>query len=169
MGDLIDTIQIPGFELNLPNGSFIDARDEFSPSILISVLDPLGNDIVNLTSYPKQVVPLESVQEDSEPYLLNCPNPFGESGNELTNIVYYLKEQSSVSFYIYTLTGKFVWSEKYLETEPEGLAGLHDLGRGSVVWDGRNNNGYRVLNGVYILVMKTGYGDVAKTKIAVVK
>ena len=37
------------------------------------------------------------------------------------------------------------------------------------IWDGRNNMGRHVLNGVYIAYMETDYGERAMTKIAYVK
>ena len=38
-----------------------------------------------------------------------------------------------------------------------------------IVWNGENLDGQTVLNGVYIAFIKTGYGESALTKVAVVK
>ena len=81
----------------------------------------------------------------------------------------YLKENTNVHFRIFTLTGALVWSASFSESDPQGMKGLHSSEYNGVVWDGRNDDGRMVLNGVYILVMDTGYGDIGKTKIAVVK
>jgi len=169
LGNISETGHVSYFQLNLPNGSYINARDEYSDSLTVSVLTVAGQEIENLRSDPKQIVSEENVQEDAEPYLLNCPNPFGRPESVETTIVYYLKKNADVTFRIYTLTGKLVWSRSFTSSDPQGSEGLHSLGRTPVTWDGRNDGGRKVLNGVYILVMETGYGEVAKTKIAVVK
>ncbi|MEJ2626930.1 MAG: hypothetical protein P8078_00010 [bacterium] len=74
-----------------------------------------------------------------------------------------------MKFRIYNLIGELVWSKTFSNTDPEGRKGYHSRGSNQVDWDGTNDNGYAVLNGVYILVMETGAGEVKKTKIAVVK
>ena len=99
----------------------------------------------------------------------NVPNPFGEPGKEQTLILYYLDERTDVRFRIYTLTGELVWSASYTENEPQGEEGMHSSVSRSVTWNGYNDRGLKVLNGVYILVMETGYGEVKTAKIAVVK
>jgi len=169
LGNIDETGQVTYFQLNLLNGGYIDARDEYADSLFVSVLTTSGEEIENLRSSPKQVVSREDVQSGSEPYLLNCPNPFGEPGREETTIVYYLKENADVTFRIYTLTGELVWYRSFAMSDPQGEKGIHEKGPNSVIWDGRNDKGLRVLNGVYIFVMETGYGEVAKTKVAVVK
>jgi hypothetical protein len=169
LGDIDENTEVADFRLSLHQGSLVDARDEFSPQIIISVLDPLGGEINDLILYEKQILPKGYQELDSEPYLLNCPNPFGEPGNEETNIIYYLKKDTNVLFRIFTITGQLVWSRSYTQAEPQGKQGYHRIGWDSVIWDGKNDIGQRVLNGVYILFMKTDYGDMGKTKIAVVK
>ncbi len=169
MGDIRDSGEAEYFQLNIPDGSFVEAVDEYSPEVSISVLDEAEREFENLRSDPKQLIPTGVVEKGSKPYLLNCPNPFGTSGKETTTIIYYLKNKSDVEFRIYTLTGKLVWSRSFSADDPQGAQGLHDNSYNSVIWDGKNDRGLSVLNGVYILVMKTGYGEIAKIKIAVVK
>ncbi len=78
-----------------------------------------------------------------------------------------LEENSDVDIRIFTLNGELVWSKK--------LVGLH---RGFydrlVKWDGKNDKGQRVLNGVYLgaIDIKPLNGGAAKryiTKIAYIK
>jgi hypothetical protein len=135
----------------------------------IPVLESSGGEFQNLRSHPTQIMSNQIVRSDAKPYLLNCPNPFGEPGKEETTIVYYLKRTTDVSFRIFTLTGALVWSQSFTASDAQGMMGLHSAGMNAVVWDGRNDRGLRVLNGVYVLVMETGYGDVQKTKVAFVK
>ena len=169
LGTIADTDQTLNFRLSIPNGTYVEATDEYAAGLPVSVLDVSGQEFVNIQSDPKQILPNQWIQPEAGPYLLNCPNPFGEPGNEETVFVYYLKENTDVSFRIFTLTGGLVWSRSYSAADPQGAQGLHSMGMGAVGWDGRNDNGLRVLNGVYILVMDTGYGDIAKTKVAYVK
>ena len=96
----------------------------------------------------------------------NYPNPFGNSNRKTTTITYNLKENTSVDIKIYSLIGELVWSCCFNENDPQGQKSMHD---GDVVWDGRNNLGKKVLNGVYIIYLKTGSGETAITKAAVVK
>ncbi len=165
LGNIAETSVAVDFGLNIPDGSYIDARDEYSPGLSISVLDATSKEFSDMRSHPVQVIGDEIVEEDADPYVINCPNPFGEPGRELTTIRYYLKENARVVFRIYTLTGALVWSQEYPDSDPRATKGLHY----DVFWDGRNDQGQIVLNGVYILVMETGYGEVGRTKIAVVK
>ncbi len=99
-------------------------------------------------------------------YFGNYPNPFGNPQRPITTITYYLKEDTDVDIKIYTLIGELVWSHSYRDNEPQGRKGPHD---GDVIWDARNDKGYKVLNGVYIIYIKTGTGESAMTKAAVIK
>lgn len=99
-------------------------------------------------------------------YFCNYPNPFGSHERPTTAIPYYLKEDADVEIKIYTLIGELVWSRSYKANEPQGRKGPHD---GDVIWDARNNQGDRILNGVYIIYIKTGAGENAMTKAAVIK
>ena len=151
------------FQLNLPSEDYVNARD-FRSGISVPVRDVLDEELEDLRSDPKRIF-----HPGTEATFRNVPNPFGEPGKELTSVIYYLRENTDVTFRIYTLTGGLVWSTSFTENEPQGGEGIHSTGSSAVTWDGRNGRGLRVLNGVYILVMETGYGEVEKTKIAVVK
>jgi len=97
-------------------------------------------------------------------YFSNYPNPFGNPQRPMTKITYYLKEDTDVDIKIYTLIGELVWSRSFNANEPGGRQGTHE-----VSWDARNDKGYKVLNGVYIIYIKTGTGESAMTKAAVIK
>jgi hypothetical protein len=99
-------------------------------------------------------------------YFCNYPNPFGSPERPTTTIPYYLKEDTDVEFKIYTLIGELVWSRTFKADTPQGKKGTHD---GDVTWDARNDQGYRILNGVYIVYIKTGTGESAMTRTAVIK
>jgi hypothetical protein len=151
------------FQLNLANSGYVDARDTDS-GLGVPVSVETGDAVENLRSEPKRIF-----FPDQERPFQNFPNPFGQPDKEITTFIYYLDEDTDVDFRVYTLTGKLVWSDSYTRNDPQGRMGLHSNGSDSVTWDGKNENGHTVLNGVYILVMSTGNGHNQKTKIAYIK
>lgn len=153
----------PFFQLNIPNEDFVDAKDVDS-GIAVPVRNVMDEELLDLRSDPKRIF-----QPGQEVTFKNVPNPFGEPGKDQTTFIYYLRENTNVSFKLFTLTGEPVWSVSYQATDPQGAAGIHSSGSNAVTWDARNHKGFKVLNGVYILVMQTGYGEILKTKVAVVK
>jgi flagellar hook assembly protein FlgD len=91
-------------------------------------------------------------------------NPFDPS-LEAAEFQYFVDQSSQLEFRILTLTGELVYSIDI----PEGSAGTQ-IGLHSLAWDGRNDEGYIVLNGVYVAVLtavKTG--EQATLKVAVLK
>ena len=99
-------------------------------------------------------------------FFANYPNPFGNPQRPTTTIRYYLKEDTDVDIKIYSLIGELVWSRSFRADEPGGRKGPHD---GDLIWDARNDKGYKVLNGVYVIYIKTGTGESTMTKAAVIK
>ncbi len=95
---------------------------------------------------------------------INYPNPFGDANKPFTTITYYLKQDTNVDIKIYTIIGELVWSRSYTKNDPQGLQGMHD-----VIWDARNDRGHKVLNGIYVIYLKTGFGEIVTTKAAVIK
>ncbi len=150
-------------QVNLPSEDYIDARDRES-GIDVPVRNLTADELENVRSEPKRIF-----HPELETTFRNVPNPFGEPGKEQTLILYYLDERTDVRFHIYTLTGELVWSASYTANDPQGKEGMHSSVSQSVTWDGHNDRGLKVLNGVYILVMETGYGEVKTAKVAVVK
>jgi len=162
-GQILETTDIEFFQLNLPDNRAVMAED-IDSGINVPVQSPFEENWVDLKSPLKRIF-----YPDKEVTLCNSPNPFGEPGRESTVFVYYLKEPTDVTFIIFTLTGQLVWKKSFNAVSVQGSAGMHDTPANSVVWDALNDRGNKVLNGVYILVMKTGSGKIEKTKIAVVK
>ena len=73
----------------------------------------------------------------------NYPNPF----NSYTEIKYYLPEASRKQLMIYDLTGNLI---KTLSDR------LTAKGKGSIYWNGRNDNGQNVASGVYLCILSSG-------------
>ncbi len=89
------------------------------------------------------------------------PNPFSPL-QEVSMIVYNLGTAKAATLKIYTLAGEVV-----LSREIPAPASISEPIQ--IPWDGRNNNGQIVLNGVYVAVLAVdGEGEI-RTKIAVVK
>ncbi len=91
----------------------------------------------------------------------NPVNPF-ETTAEFT---YELNEESPVEFRVFTLTGE----EVYAWDIPIGGEGS-SIGEHMIEWNGENNKGHQVLNGVYIvMITAVNSGEQARLKVAVIK
>jgi hypothetical protein len=86
--------------------------------------------------------------------VVNYPNPFC-AGQEETRVRYILTEDSDVSIHVYTLTGNLVW-EMTLPAGKEGGKGQPTGYTNEILWDGRNNAGMTVANGMYLMEIKAG-------------
>jgi hypothetical protein len=96
-------------------------------------------------------------------YAHNYPNPFSPTNGSTTRIAYFLESPSNVSVKIFDLTGKLVYEKSYSAGEPGADAGAQE-----VEWDGRNMQGNKVRNGIYVCRIESG-SDSATFKIAVAK
>lgn len=93
---------------------------------------------------------------------LAAPNPFAP-GRDGTRITYLLAEDSAVDIEIFTLYGDRVWSRTLVGGTPGGRSGLNQ-----VDWDGRNDAGAPVRNGVYHCRIRGGGID-STVKIAAIR
>ncbi len=99
--------------------------------------------------------------------LVNGPNPFNPN-NGITRIQYRLSADADVKIYIYSITGERIWTTSVASgSSAGGAAGLN-----TVNWDGRNDIGEMVSNGMYIayVMAENATGKkVSKLKIGVLK
>ncbi|KAA0224035.1 hypothetical protein EDS67_24855 [candidate division KSB1 bacterium] len=152
--------------------SFMIAFDESNDVAAIDKDSRKPIDVIdenNRTGSAFQINSAISVLFDAElATFYNYPNPFRppetNSGSEGTRFLYNLSQDSPVEFKIFTLLGELVWEKTFQATDPQGRRGSHD----DIIWNGFNGAGRRVLNGVYLAVIKTHAG-IATTKVAVVK
>jgi flagellar hook assembly protein FlgD len=86
----------------------------------------------------------------------NYPNPF----NDKTTICFSIDVLSDVVIEIYDITGKAIWSKTLLNNEL-------NFGINKYIWNGVNNSGCLVADGVYIMAVASN-GIVVVDKIAVV-
>ncbi len=137
---------------------------DFDPDKPLGTVDELGQKLTDSDQMTSKAFTL--VSTDPKEAFGNYPNPFGRQ-YPFTNIAFLLEKDSDVEIRIFTLTGDLVWTKK--------LTGLH---RGfydrMVKWDGKNDKGQTVLNGVYLGVIEIkplSGGSVKRyiTKIAYIK
>jgi hypothetical protein len=175
VGGIPDTVEVlvdvantdaTSFRLAFMRKEDIDAIDQDSPGVVeIIFMDDKENQVD-----PAEVASRTRVLSNADfQEFFNYPNPFDP--NELpegwlgTKFTYYLPQASDVEFRIYTLLGELVYSRSFNATDLQGREGPHD---GDIVWDGKNDKLEKVLNGVYIAILKANAGTVT-TKVAVVK
>lgn len=160
--NVLATATATDFRLTIDSLDALTLTDEGS-GVMPKLKNESGQnyDILNFHSEPSVLI-----EADFERAYRNFPNPFGIPERPQTFFIYYLDQDTEVKLQIYTLIGELVWSRSYGANQPQGRKGYHE---GDIFWDGRNEHGHRVLNGVYIARISTGYGKSALTKIAVIK
>ena len=91
-------------------------------------------------------------------------NPF-DPEKEPLRFSFELDIASAVQYRIFTLMGEEVFSEN-VSFGSEGAT----LGENIFEWDADNNNGHKILNGVYIVMIKImATGETVKSKVAVIR
>ena len=110
--------------------------------------------------------PLSVMSGSFEEYVHNYPNPF-KAGSEETRIAYFMTEDAPVNIKIYDLMGNLVWTRDISAGEP-GATGTEPGTWCEVNWNGRNDKGQVVRNGVYLCRIQAGSRS-ATFKIAVAK
>ncbi len=112
------------------------------------------------------------LSSDVDRIFRNYPNPFGmdtqiPGGNPgETRFSFFMENEGDAQLSIYTLLGRLV-----VQTDATGLArGLHNR---TLTWSGMNGDGRRVVNGVYVAVLKISYNNgsnkTLQTKVAYIK
>ncbi len=168
-GDIDTMVIIAEFQDNAVNRGFrtvlrnIFAYD-YDENTALDIIDSSGVNITQSGAFESE--PLTIVSEDPEDAFYNYPNPFGRQYPS-TWIKFRLENPSDVQIRIFTLLGELVWS-----WEGSDLPG--GLYENLVRWDGKNDRGNIVLNGVYLgtIDIKPQNGQSAKryiTKIAFIK
>jgi len=126
-------------------------------------LDNDGDGIVDETRTPDT---LEGTTPPTGDSLKNenvyaYPNPFNPD-RESTTFRFSLSTSAVVTVKLYDTAGRQVitlTAGKYMEAEVEQ----------SLMWDGRNDNGEKVANGVYFYVIESSTGEKAMGKVAVLR
>ncbi len=160
--DIVANTEINDFQLAIDSTDALYLVDEESGQ-LPKFKNENGQklEVLNIRSNPSVIV-----ESNFKKAFGNYPNPFGNPNRPVTKFIYFLDQDTDVNVKIYTLIGELVWSGSYTASDPQGKRGHHE---GDITWDGRNDKSYKVLNGVYIARLSTGYGKNAIIKIAVIK
>ncbi|MBC7185829.1 MAG: hypothetical protein H5U38_02225 [Calditrichaeota bacterium] len=159
--DLLPHTKAQRLMLAVDSALHVVVRDAESGQ-LVTVTDTLGNfsAAMRLQSDFRVVV-----QGEFDKAFGAYPNPFGQPDRPVVTFVYNLTADADVTISIYSLIGELVWTRHFPRGTPQARAGAHE---GEVFWDGRNDRGQRVLNGIYIARIVTSNGQEAVTKIGVV-
>ena len=169
-GDLDKLVILVDLASNAPNRNFTVGIENISAfqvvggqSFAVTVTDSIGNPLSALTNLFKSRG-ISIVSGDPEKTFGNYPNPFGLDDG-VTNFVFLMERPGDVQLRIFTLLGELVYSaDRSLD---QGL--FYD----EISWDGHNDAGRLVLNGVYIAILKVSYSGgetkIYKTKVAFIK
>ena len=152
-GTLSSAFTGSSLKLVLPDGSAFTAAQPSDPGRTVWA-----------QAAPGDVFPMESAAIPVEGGTLgdsfsNFPNPF-RAGSETTRLAYKLDQAGTVTLRIMTLTGRPV---RKIVTNGARNAGLN-----IDAWDGRNDSGQTVLNGVYIAALEAS-GKTVTRYVAVAK
>jgi hypothetical protein len=110
--------------------------------------------------------PLSVMSKRFDEYVHNYPNPF-RAGVEQTKICYFLKQDASVVIRIFDLGGRLVRGMSIAAGQAGGTGSPEGTWH-EIPWDGRNDRGDLVRNGVYLCKIEAG-SQSALFKIAVAK
>jgi hypothetical protein len=94
---------------------------------------------------------------------LNYPNPFKPS-TQTTDITYTLNVDGNTSVYIFDMHGRLIWKRDYGSGTMGGKAGYN-----TVTWDGKDDFGNQVGNGIYPFRIVSQGKVIGKGKIAVIE
>jgi hypothetical protein len=148
--DLTSSTSASSVRFSIRDAIAFNANQPSNPGRTVSI-QPGPND-----AYPMVTTPAPILGSAPEQSFTNYPNPF-LAGSEMTTLSYYLTASSKVSLTIYTLTGVPV---REMLSDVDQTAGSQ-----SVMWDGHNGKGNKVLTGVYVAVLKIdSAGTVTKVK-----
>ncbi len=147
------------FRITMDTGAveaeFIDTRVHSTPVPIIT--DSAGAMVIN-TSFASTGRTLQSS------FLIEH-NPF-DPNRDPARFSYVLSEPSGVELRIFSVTGELVYTQKI----PLGADGTSAGEQQFIEWDGRNDDGTIVLNGVYVAQLYVQATDEqAQMKVAVVK
>ncbi|MDO9390278.1 MAG: T9SS type A sorting domain-containing protein, partial [bacterium] len=139
-------------------------RDEF----LVSNYYADSSNMIWLCKYtgPDAVAgePVNNEQLAINNVLQNSPNPFSHQ----TTIKYQVSQSGKISLKVYNISGQLVKTLVDEETSPFNPSPRGEGRVGSVVWNGCDDRGQRVSNGVYVYRLQSG-GNVITKKMTYIK
>jgi hypothetical protein len=139
---------------------------DFDPTISLDIVDENGDPINESDLFKSNSITVISNSLKDDFY--NYPNPFGRGSYTSTTFHFRVERPSNVQIRIFTLLGELVWSRS-----GENINGVIESNP-YWSWDGKNDRGKTVLNGVYLCyidIKPVGGGGSKRflTKIAYIK
>jgi hypothetical protein len=166
LGDIADDTEVRNFRVTFASGQDFDVVDQDSGrAVVVQDKDGKSGSAFRLDSDL-------AVLFDSDPQksFYNYPNPLKPGNNQAqgegTHFTYNLPEASAGELKIFTLLGELVWETSFSAADAAGSAGGHSR---DLFWNGYNGANRKVLNGVYLALLKTAKYGTFMTKVAVVK
>jgi hypothetical protein len=147
------TVIMVTFRSGVSHQSFRLALDDVftydvDPNSFLTAVDEEGTRLSESSLLTTEQI--TTIPGDPEDAFITYPNPFGKN-QDYANIRFYLESGGDVEIRIFTLIGELVWT-KIVQGE---IDGSHDgASDPKYRWDGRNDRGYQVLNGVYLCVIR---------------
>jgi len=169
-GDVDKLVVLVDLASNAPNLNFTVGVQNIrafqvvgGQNFAVNVTDSIGNPLSAITDkFESNAVSV--ISGDPEKIFANFPNPFGLDDGP-TKFVFLMERPGDVDLRIFTLLGELVYSDN--RSLDQGLYYRE------IIWDGRNDAGRLVLNGVYIAILKVSYtgGETKtyRTKVAFIK
>jgi hypothetical protein len=166
LGDIADNTEARNFRVAFDSSLDFDVADQDSGQVVV-VQDSDGKSGAEFSLDSDLAVLFDSEPQKS---FYNYPNPLKPGNNsaqgEGTHFTYNLPEASDGVLKIFTLLGELVWETSFSANDPAGRAGGHSR---DLFWSGYNGANKKVLNGVYLALLKTPKFGTFMTKVAVVK
>ncbi|MDZ7363900.1 MAG: hypothetical protein ONB46_24775 [candidate division KSB1 bacterium] len=159
VADLIESTTEKNFRLLFDDSQDFEVEDQAGGSgVVVETADGRRGNKFRLES---NLTSLHGA--DAASAFFNYPNPLqpGEDFSRGEGTRFNLPAGASGELKIFTMLGELVWGTTVQAREPLEFQGIF--------WNGHNGAGKRVLNGVYLAVLKTNDGKMVTTKVAVLK
>jgi len=122
---------------------------------IVYVNNPIQGAWFDISQWPSGIE--ETIPDESEASLLGAiPSVF----TSRTSIEYILGAKQNISLDVYDILGNHVMNL---------ASGQVSAGKNSVIWDGKDDSGNPVSNGVYLCVLKANEKSATSTKITLIK
>jgi len=92
------------------------------------------------------------------------PNPYNPSSGQNAVFWYWLNEDKETSIFVFDAQGGLIWRQVYPAGSMGGQSGVN-----AVVWNGKNNFGEVLENGIYLYRIAQGNKSIYKGKLIILK
>jgi len=92
------------------------------------------------------------------------PNPYDPTSGQPAVFWYWLNENKTTSIFIFDLQGSLLWKQTYIAGSQGGRSGVN-----AITWDGKNNFGEILPNGIYFFRIVQGSKIIYKSKLIILR